>query len=448
MKNMKLILLLLSFGAWANPKVELNILLKMLPEQKTYYQSHIFPVFEKKEQCKINLFDYRDNWDLNDSLKSPGIFDLVKVPMGMSQKLVEENLLLPFESFADSQNLSKISESYFLSGLGIFRDSLFYLPRKFETRIMVFLKTKVNDAQVNWQKHKSEINESLKKSNHNGLPPDYVLELDPSEWDWFDLYVVGYYWKLKSNGIGKIAHRGKDYSGTALGLMDRMYSMGANDSEVLKGAKPYITEVLKWESLFVSNNIYNYKMWTEAWDGEDLWENMGKGEVYLTFLTQIDSYFLQGSGNKKYLTSVDELGFSVMPSSVELQNYDTRFKRITTGGWFWGIPKKSRSPGLALKLIEYMTSSEIQLKELNNFGMIPVKKDILMQPNIGLDAKWKSKVFQTSFKQLQLNKKTRLPASNQLEELEKEYVKMWKTVVVGSVDSYLTEGDILKLIGK
>jgi len=416
----------------------LNILIKMIPEQQAFFKNNILNAFEKECGCKIDLHTFQDDWELTGKLKESKVtFDVVKVPMNMAKPLAAQNLMKPVENVVKGDELHNLKSTYFLIKEGQIEGKQVYLPRKFETRIMVYIKSKVGEAQQNWQKHKRQINKALKYVTHNELPKGYILEKDPGEWDYLDIFVVGYYWQLKSKGKGRVTHRGKKYSGTSLGLIDRCYQMGAGVEDVKFLKSDFFTEVLSWESFYASSNVYNHNAWSEGWGGMDIWEAFARGEVYLSFLTQIDCYFLQGIGVKKYLNQSQDLGYATNPQAVTLMTNESRQKSVTTGGWLWGIGAKTSQQAIALDLIKFITNHKNQINEIKNFGMISVRKDILGKSNIGFKEQWKNDVFNISLKQIRLNKKQRLPYSSTLDQLEKSYYKIWIEVITSSIDNYI-----------
>jgi len=65
-----------------------------------------------------------------------------------------------------------LNQQYFLMQLTTIDGQLYYYPRKFETRILVYLKSKVKDAVFSWGIMREEIDSVLKLHNGYGLPAD------------------------------------------------------------------------------------------------------------------------------------------------------------------------------------------------------------------------------------------------------------------------------------
>ena len=108
--------------------------------------------------------------------------------------------------------------------------------------------------------------------------------------------------------------------------------MGDTSEDVSNLKSETFTEVLKWESAYTSSGVYNSTAWSEGWGGVEIWEAFGRGDVYLSFLTQIDCYFLQGSGSKKFLKNPNDLGYSTNPTAVVLTGFEPKGKGVSTGG--------------------------------------------------------------------------------------------------------------------
>ncbi|MFC1586231.1 extracellular solute-binding protein, partial [Fibrobacterota bacterium] len=393
--------------------------------------------FEELKQCEIDVLTFSDNWELKKKMDTwdPQI-DVVKVPMGMAKSLVDNKFVVPLDEVLDPENINRIKNDYFLFKLGVFMEKVYYIPRKFETRIMVYRKSRLREAGKGWRSMRSGIEAVLKNDFSITLPDDYKLERDPNEWNYLDLLVAGYYWANKAYNetkTGRIAHRGKEYSGTAIGLMDRCFQMGAEAKDILNPGSRYFFNVLFWESVMAGNNLYNTESWRQGWDGKDIWKAMREEKIFLSFLSQIDCYFLHGiSDSTLFLKDPEDLGFALMPEAVLADGKQKGSRSISTGGWFWGIGSTSTNPGLAFELITFITNRENQLAECRRFGMIPVRNDILKAAPPKFDQDWKIDIYNISLKQLRTNKGCRLPPAENIEEVEKAYIGMWKTVLAAS----------------
>ena len=450
MKKLLAALALISIAVNAS---EIRVLIKMIPAQEQFFRESLVKGFSAKSSDTVQVLTFQDNWDLTEKAAvADAPPDLIKVPMGMARIMVEKKLVQPLRNLLSEQELKDLSKEYFLMNLATVDGIACYIPRKFETRIMVYRKSKVADAVKGWQSLRAEIDTILKKSFGSGLPEGYALKANPASWDYLDLFTAGYFWShtdYSGKKAGRIAHRGKDYSGTAIDLMDRCFQLGASQQDLLTINSRYFIDVLKWESLMISSQVYPKEMQEQQWSGTNIWEAFGKENVFLSFLTQIDCYFLHGTDLKDmpgFTKNGADLGFAMMPQGL-LPDLHTPGKRGTsTGGWLWAVGAHARDPKQALAFARFITERANQVSECNMFGIIPVRKDILGSANLMFDAPWKNEVFATSLAQLKENGKNALPTVDDFDKIEKQYIAVWNSVASRSLSGYLDETKIRSLI--
>jgi len=424
----------LIFNRCAAPQ-KMKVVIKMMPVQEEHFKKQVIPKFEKEHNVKIEVESLDNIADLSNYLREAdktGGVHLAKVPFEMTRTLIGKNLIIPLDSIVGQKEINDLKSEYFLMDLVRINKMYYYFPRKFETRMLLYLKSHVREAVQNWDRYKVEINETLKKHNGYGLPQDYLLESNPNEWDYFDIFVVGYYWKSREIGgkkVPRIAHRAKNYSGTSLRLMDRAYQLGANSTDILRTDSPEIVDVFMWEALYAQENIYNPRMYQEGWSGSDIWKGFQSGDVFLSFMTQIDAFFVHGAGTKAmpgFLENPEDMGVAVMPKGVSLVLEEGKPMReggrgITTGGWWWGIPSNTPSRELSYKLAHHITNTENQIEGCSNFGMVPVRQDMLSELGLMFGGGWISDVFHVASQQLVENRFTVIPLVDEYPEVGKNY---------------------------
>ena len=174
---------------------------------------------------------------------------------GRRKVLVGKGLMEPLDNIVEPDVLERDMAEYhpLALGLGYVDNRPYYVPRKLETRIMFYLKSKVDEVAKNWKKFEKDMNKLLKPQNGYGLPKGYQLEADPEKWDYYDIFVLGYYWshiKYFNTNVfmPRIAHRGDRYEGTALGLMDRAIQFGATTDDILKMDTDPVAEMFDWDT--------------------------------------------------------------------------------------------------------------------------------------------------------------------------------------------------------
>jgi maltose-binding protein MalE len=440
----------------------MKALIRMVDQQEKYFKEKIVSVFNENEKTEIEVLHYNSVDSIELELdKYKGEIGLVKVPFDKSWSLVRADKIMPLESFLTDEELKEFHKTYMLTSLGKTNDKQYYIPRKFETRLMVYLKSKVTEAIDVWRKHREDINFELKKYNGFGLPATFILEDDPNEWDYYDIFAIGWIWAhtpYEGKMTPKIAHRGKRYSGTAHRIIDRVFQCKGTSDEVNSLKGDAVVDALHWEAVYSAAGIYNKKMWEENWSGSGVWKGFAGGEVFLSFMTQLDCFFIHGTGHeglKGYLKNTEDMGVATMPAgcSFELTGKGelvrTGTKAITTGGWWWGIPKDTPDPITSYKLARHITNMENQIQGCSRFGMIPVRKDILSDMQMLFGGDWISRIYNISFKQLMHNKYTVVPHHPRFNEIRNVYLDAWFDIVVDmnwSIDNTIPEREYIKKV--
>lgn len=429
---------------------KITVLVRMMPAQERFFRDQMIPAFEKEYKCKVDIAKFESEWDIERMLKlegskKDGSIALVKTPFEMTRVLVNKGLMRDLYDVLDSnQVLQDLAEYHQLAtGLGFIDGKPYYIPRKLETRVFFYLKSKVADAVAKFPNHKDRINTELKGQNGYGLPADYTLEADPAEWDLYDLYVAGSIWANEEyNGVkmGRVAHRGARYLGTTLDIVDRSLQMGASREDILRLTSDRNVETYLWENVFVRNGIYNRAMWQDPWKGANIYTGIKDGKVFATFIQQIDAFLIHGWAEDpsmpSYLPVEGDMALCVMPKAVSFglsREGKPTFegdRNISTGGWWWGIPKTSPDAKLAYQFARFMTTRENQAKECSRFGMVPVRKDILNNLPEVFDQGWVGDIFKKSVEQIRINGLTTVPLIKNYAEMGQNVIDAWYSLCV------------------
>ncbi len=452
---------------------EFTVLIRMMPAQQRFFEQEIVAKFNKEHNCKISVAPFTNQIDIERFLKldagkrHPEI-GLVKTPFEATRELVYKGYMQPLTAVVDStQVMQDLAEYHQLAtALGYIDSVPYYIPRKLETRVLFYRKSMVADAVSKFDKYKKQISDELKKQNKFGLPKDYALENDPAQWDFYDLFVVSYIWaKEEYNGVKmpRLAHRGAKYEGTALDLVDRALQLGASSNDILSfGDK--MSQTFLWENVFIRNGLYNQGMFVDPWRGSDLYNAIKDGKVFCTWLQQIDCFNVHGwpddPGMTSYLPDVKDMGLCVMPKAVsfDLDGQGVPVidgtRKISTGGWWWGIPKTSPNAKLAYEFARFVTNHDNQAKECTKFGMIPVRKDILLNLPSVFDEGWVGDIFKTSVDQVNNNELTVVPLVKEYPLAAQNFVDAWYKLCVGynekkdgKMDAEVMKQDLAKDFG-
>jgi hypothetical protein len=437
------IVMVLGAILFCSPPLTMKVLIHMIAEQERYFSTEVISSFERGRNAEVSVihFDQLDGIDV-EMQKYPGEVGLIKIPFGQSTPLIQKGLIMPLDSFLTPGELEEFKQTYLLTALGRIDEKQYLIPRKFETRIMVYLKSKVFEAISVWNYYKDSISTALKTYNGYGLPATYILEEDPNQWDYFDVFVVGWIWAhtpYNDTIAPRVAHRGRRYSGTSLRIIDRTFQCGGDSAAIVGMDGDAVIDAYHWEAVYAHAGVYNPKMCTEGWSGGDIWKGFQDSEVFLSFMTQIDCFYLHGTGQDSingYLENPDDMGVAVMPKgcSVELDNNGAVLREgtrsITTGGWWWGIPHFAPYPRASYELARHITNTDNQIQGCTRFGMIPVRKDILGDINMMFGGGWITEIYMVSFNQLMENHYTTIPRYKHFDAIDSLYLDAWYDIVV------------------
>jgi len=419
-----------------------SVALNMIPEQKAFFEKEILASYLQKGKGEISIHEFKDNKKIA-TLLEKGIegkekppLGLIMIPQEFSRNFIKEKKIIAFNSFLSEDQIADVMDTYFLVDMYTVNDQVYLIPRKLETRLLAYRKSKVAEAVENWKSVQKKVNKIIKKTNGKGLPKGYLLEADPNEWDFFDLFVAGFYW-AKTEKAGRISHRGKKYEGTVTGLMDRILQCGGTPFDLLDFERESVADMFSWEAMMVKNGVFNSKLWTEKWSGFDIWKAFMAGETHLAFMTQIDCFFLANGQKGGPYIKPEDLGIAVLPAgnSIDLNKEGTTPLREgkhagSTGGWWWGIPKNSPDPMAAFEFISFINSKEIQQKECGKFGIVPVRMEMIVEPGNYFENPLTQKIFEISQTQLLNNGPNSVPSVKQYKALQNLYLDAFYSIII------------------
>ncbi|HEY8348134.1 MAG TPA: ABC transporter substrate-binding protein [Symbiobacteriaceae bacterium] len=440
------------------PTKEMTVLIRMMDAQDKFFREEILKKFEKEYGVKLNVVVFDKDEDVMAMVKlekdsGKNTIGLIKTAETVVNPMVNAGYMIPLKDIVGEEQLNKDLAEYSEASVafGTIDGTVYYIPRKAETNLMLYVKSKVAEAVANWKQYESELNEALKKYNGYGLPKGYTLEEDPNQWDWYDLLVAGYYWaNTDYGGIkgGKIAHRTRKYEGTTSEIFTKLLQVGGKPEDMLKGDTQALVDVFAWEGLFQELGVYNERMLKEAWTGGSIYTAFGEGQVFLAFMHQIDAFFIHGGTHPTmtgYLANPDDMGLAIMPEGVSLE-LDDNGQPVRRGGhysnlsgWWWGIPVTSPDPKLSYELARFITNYENHLAESKTFGMMPIRNDVLEQVNSVFDEPWMQEVFNVSRRQIETGAWYK-PIHANWAQISAEILEMYYDVCING--NYKTDGKI------
>jgi len=159
--------------------------------------------------------------------------------------------------------------------------------------------------------------------------------------------------------------------------------MGSDVDQVLALDGFGVRDALAWESLWFEHGLYDTTMVTARWTPDDIAREMAAGRIWLALLEPAAVLRLHGlAADTTSAPRAADIALSRLPRgmSLELKN---RFPQRTgdpwsaRGGFWWGVPRHSPDPKLAIEIVRAMTAPEFQADAMRTLGWMPTRKDLL-----------------------------------------------------------------------
>ena len=418
----------------------IRMAMDMRPGQEALYKTRILKPFEKKHKCRVEIVPAPDPAKLPAMLASGDTLDLVAPPLALTRALAGRNLIAPLDEVVSAKALADLRKEYFLTDLGSIGGRTYFLPRSIETPVMVYLKSKVAEAVQYWELRRDDINRALARHNGRGLPRGYVLEKDPSQWDWFDLFVAGWYWnskEIQGQRRGRMALGPLGSPDAPQGLMDACFLSGAGADRLLGMGDAGVADMFQWQAVLAREGVLNPGLLKGRWTEEQVREGFRAGELYLSAATQAEAFQIHGTGAAAmpgYLADPEDMGVALMPKGNSLmQGNDGDPLRegrrsVATRSYWWGVTRQARDRTMAFELAHYLSNTENQVQESSAFGMIPVRQDLLGELGLMFGGGWTADVFQTASQQLVENRLTVAPLVEEYPEVARNYLAAYEEI--------------------
>jgi len=173
------------------------------------------------------MVDHFENYaDLEQKLADGGKYDIIKVPMDRAAEIASKGYIRPVSDVATPAEAIRIRQAFSLPPLAASGDTLYYIPRKLETRIMVYRISKVEQALREYADCAAPLDSAIRSFAGRGLPSGYILEKDPNKWDYYDVLMAGFVWNDKGIGFGKIGHGGAPGSSLSMFFLHNILNFG------------------------------------------------------------------------------------------------------------------------------------------------------------------------------------------------------------------------------
>jgi len=320
--------------------------------------------------------------------RSPRIV-LVEAPMDRLAALVDSGAVRPLRSLPGLQEPAPFLAPFADAARGpaILGGTAYFIPSRLTTVCLCYSKARVADAVAHASEARPSVEAWLRDANGIGLPADYRLEDDPSQWDSYDLLMVAAYWASSPFVDGtapRVAHVTAPPSALAFDLAARAFSMGAQGDAVLALDGFGVRDALAWESLFFAHGLYDTAMVSGAWNEEQVAAGVATGRIWLATLEPATILRLHGlAGAPSHAHPVNsDIGLARMPRGVSLELAKRHPERSgdpwsARGGHWWAVPTKSPDPTLALAIVRRSTTPEFQVDAARALGWLPTRKDLV-----------------------------------------------------------------------
>ena len=447
-----------------SPLQKLTVLTNMEPDQDYYFKNTLLKEYEKKTSIKVNVLKYRNSDSLERYLQMySGKVNLVLVPDEKSRFLLKMGYFKPLDLFLTPEEVRFFNNNYLLSSFGMADARPTLIPRQFETSLLVYSKSRLNDALQRWPELKEKISSDIKKNNSFGLPAGYSLEADPSKWDYYDIAVVGLIWAntdYNGNMSSRVAHRARKNSELSTYLENSIYQLNGDSAAISSCRGDAVVDAIQWEAFYAASGTYNKNMWEKGLSGAELLEMFASGEIFLTTLTQAECFYLHGTGHaerKGLLKDPSDLGVALMPTACSFELNEKGevlhkgVKSVATKCSWWGIPFNASSVTLSYRLAKFLSDTAVQVGECSRFGMIPVRKEVVNAMSVVFKDAWAKDVLGTALGQIVLNGSLAQTSNSNSDKISSLYIELWYDVVGGynwaeSVGSVPDRSYIKKLI--
>ncbi len=452
----------------ADSRPEMIVLIRMIDQQDRWFRQKI-QEFGRREGVRFHVVTFNSISDVQrmlelDARGGMGRVGLVKTHKEMLQPLVDQDLMLPLDEIFGPAQLRRDLQDYLPVAAqgGFLGNRCYYLPRKLETYTLLYLRPRLEEAVRGWETTRLGIERMLRENtvDGQGLPEGYRLEFDPNRWDWHDLAVVAHYWAQTPYGglrVGRMAHRGRNYSGTMTELATKVFQAGGTTEDLLEVATPAVYDAFEWEAFFRKSGLYNPGMWEQRWGGGGLWKGMSNGLVFLAFMHQLDAFFIHGvSELDGYLKYPEQMETAIMPRAASLSGEERPGygHYSQKSGWWWGIPRSTPDAFLSYRLARHITSDEFHREEVRRFGMMPVTRRVYDDLNAIFAApedRWMRLVFVTARRQFGIGLDyggapvgvRELPAHAAWPAMQEIWLEAWYDIVVeGNYSARGPEGKV------
>ena len=367
----------------------------------------------------------------------------------LSDDLHRSGALRPIADIAPPDELGPALAEYVPEAVerGRIDGKVWYLPKRALIDIAIYLKPAVEDLVLHWEKDRPAIQEALKEANGVGLPRGYDLSKTPDGWDWFDLFVAGWYWAhhpapwADSPGPApRIALRTGLNEDALNDMFGTFFSHGLKEEDVGIGKldAPPVLDTLQWRALFRRHHLLDPAC--EKPEGIDAFgvnDLIKSRKVAWAPINQSDSLWVHGGSRRDAepgMVGATDIDWATMPegSSLELLESGEPARKGPSFSLeevhFWAVPIHSPHPALAWELARFLTQRGLHQRETEAQGLFPVRRDIADEYPILFRLDWMQRMLDASYRQAQEGTGD-MPDAVNSQQLDKVYAALREHVL-------------------
>ena len=384
--------------------------------------------------------------------KPTGII-LASVDDAISEELRKKGALQPIGAGAKPEELAAAVEEFTPEGMGPARvdGQVWYLPRRAEVDIAVYLAPAVEDAFLHWEQDRAAITAALAEANGVGLPKGFVFKKSPNDWDAYDLFVAAWYWAhhpapwaVPKNSVApRIALRTGDSEDAVRDLVSSFYAHGLTTADLAKKDSPAVLDALQWEALLRRHHLLAAACEDpKGVDSDDVNELFKARQIAWEPINQEDSLWLHGGSQRDAVPGISdpqEIGWSAMPRGSSLELADGVPKRPGKSFSFakvqmWAVPVHASDPGMAFELARFLSQRGLHQRETEAQGLLPIRRDLRADYPIVFRLAWMQRLLDASYRQVTLGSGP-VPQALAYAELDVMYAELRARVVYGRPDT-------------
>jgi len=369
----------------SNTSCTLRVALRMYPPQQQWFEEHVFAPFAKAEGCKVEVVEFNSTEELSRILGN-GEADLAKVDIEHAPVLVELGRLQRLSALGqrvDARKFEELRKALRPEALQLGRfhttigDDLYLIPRKLETGQLFYRKSLVKLAVDGMPKQQAALDARLRELLGHGLPDRFTLNPDPTKWTSWDLIAASWVWAHTPIG----------------GRTEQRYALRAEKRVLMEAIAAGAPAEAPWDvSPAMVDLFFEYAVLREldvlhpdtyrTIDYTKPREMLANRGLAAFIEVQIDVGILVGNDHTlpRQIDDGDDWDVAPLPRLCNLERADAvplvpeSFAEVW--GWGWGVPRNSREPERAMRLIMDITSRERHAAELEAFPILRVRKDV------------------------------------------------------------------------